>query len=92
MKKILLLLLIFIVASFWLTPDLFAQCAMCRASVESNISTGKGTIGSGLNTGILYLMALPYLALGAVAYAWFVQYKKNKSKQVLFAQLRKDHN
>lgn len=89
MKKMIFFLLVVLSICF-LTNELAAQCAMCRASVESNISTGKGTIGSGLNTGILYLMALPYLALGAIAYAWFVQYKKNKSKQALFAQLRKD--
>ena len=39
-----------------------AQCAMCKAAVEANLE-GGGTKGSGLNDGILYLMAMPYLAV-----------------------------
>jgi hypothetical protein len=88
MRKKLAILSIIVVCGLFFSIDAQAQCAMCRASVESNISTGKGTIGSGLNTGILYLMALPYLALGAVAYAWLLQYKKNKEKQQAFAKLK----
>ncbi|GAB4327759.1 MAG: hypothetical protein OHK0038_01530 [Flammeovirgaceae bacterium] len=88
MKKILAILSAVIFFSLFFSHDAYSQCAMCRASVESNISTGKGKIGSGLNTGILYLMALPYLALGAVAYAWLVQYKKNKEKQQASLKLK----
>ena len=32
----------------------YAQCAMCKSVVESNIDGGSA-IGSGLNDGILYL-------------------------------------
>ena len=39
-----------------------AQCAMCKAAVEANLD-GGGTKGAGLNDGILYLMAMPYLAI-----------------------------
>lgn len=43
-------------------------CAMCKAVVESgessgNIFGGEQSIGRGLNNGILYLMAVPYLLL-----------------------------
>ena len=31
-----------------------AQCAMCKATVESNIENGGKTVGRGLNSGILY--------------------------------------
>jgi hypothetical protein len=48
----------------------FAQCAMCRTSVESDLAHG-GSIGLGLNTGILYLMAIPYLILMTGAYFFF---------------------
>ena len=51
-----------------------AQCAMCKSVVESNIDGGS-SIGSGLNDGILYLMAMPYLALAIVTFAW-VRYNK----------------
>ena len=48
----------------------FAQCAMCKTSVESNLKTG-GSIGAGLNTGILYLMTIPYLILIIGGYFFF---------------------
>ncbi len=43
-------------------------CAMCKAVVESgegsgNIFGGAQSIGKGLNNGILYLMAVPYVLL-----------------------------
>ncbi len=48
----------------------FAQCAMCKTTVESDLSSG-GSIAKGLNTGILYLMAIPYLILMTGAYFFF---------------------
>ena len=49
---------------------MFAQCAMCKASVESDLKNG-GSIGTGLNTGILYLMAIPYIILMIGGYFFF---------------------
>lgn len=43
-----------------------AQCAMCRAVVESEAS---GQTAEGLNNGIVYLMAIPYLLVVGVGYA-----------------------
>lgn len=48
----------------------FAQCAMCKTSVESDLNNG-GSIGKELNTGILYLMTLPYIILMLGAYFFF---------------------
>ena len=56
----------------------YAQCAMCKSVVESNIDGGSA-IGSGLNDGILYLMAMPYLALVIVAFAWMRYNKRLKA-------------
>ena len=50
--------------------EITAQCAMCRTSAESDLNTG-GSIAKGLNTGILYLMAVPYLALMIGGYFFF---------------------
>ena len=47
--------------SFIFHVNLSAQCAMCKAVVEANLNEG-GSIGAGLNQGILYLMAMPYIA------------------------------
>ena len=63
------------------TTDGYSQCAMCRATVESNVGTGskepENEVGSGLNTGILYLMVIPYILIGTVGFLW---YKSNKKK------------
>ncbi|WP_250419200.1 MULTISPECIES: hypothetical protein [Pontibacter] len=60
----------------------YSQCAMCRATVESNVGTGskepESEVGSGLNTGILYLMVIPYILIGTVGFLW---YKSNKKKK-----------
>ncbi|BAO54667.1 hypothetical protein [Nonlabens marinus] len=42
-----------------------AQCAMCRAVIESGGSTAEA---EGLNNGITYLMIFPYLLVGAIIY------------------------
>lgn len=51
-----------------------AQCAMCRAVVES----GNTSEAEGLNSGILYLMVFPYLLVGALFYFILKSRRKNK--------------
>jgi hypothetical protein len=55
---------IFILTIFLLpgTIAMQAQCSMCRAVAESGDKNGQH-IANGLNNGILYLMAVPYLLL-----------------------------
>lgn len=50
-----------------------AQCAMCRAVLESE---GNTSVAEGVNNGIVYLMAIPYILIGGLFY--FV-YKKMKT-------------
>ena len=50
------------------------QCVMCKAVAED--SADDGGLGAGLNRGILYLMAVPYILLSAL---FFVIYKKRKN-------------
>ena len=47
-----------------------AQCPMCRMSAESNLKNG-GTAGRGLNRGILYMLAMPYLLVGTIGFVWW---------------------
>ena len=58
----------------FLAFDAEAQCVMCKAVAED--SADDGGLGAGLNRGILYLMAVPYILLSAL---FFVIYKKRKS-------------
>lgn len=52
------------------TGDLGAQCPMCRLSAESNLKNG-GTDGRGLNAGILYMLAMPYMLVAGIGYWWW---------------------
>jgi len=59
-----------------LSVDINAQCAMCKAVVETNLETGD-TKGLGLNNGILYLMAIPYIAALVFGIIYYLQNKKS---------------
>ncbi len=54
-----------------------AQCSMCRAVASSGAEDDTKKIGQGLNTGILYLLSIPYV-LGGVAFGiWYRHRRKN---------------
>ncbi|GAA4375149.1 hypothetical protein [Hymenobacter koreensis] len=60
-----------------------AQCAMCKTNVESGrTSEEKAYDFSGLNSGILYLMAVPYVLIGSVGYFWY-RHNKQQKRQAL---------
>lgn len=52
----------------------FSQCVMCRTAAESSSKT------TGLNTGILYLMATPYVVMLAAFGIWYWR-KRQKAKR-----------
>jgi len=56
-----------------LVGEASAQCSMCRAVLQSGEAqeTAKG-----INNGIIYLMAIPYLLVGFVGYQIFKILKK----------------
>jgi hypothetical protein len=81
MKKILFALFIVFAFSLIVMPEtLEAQCAMCKATVESNMNGEGKTVGKGLNNGILYLMTIPYIVLGALGYMFWKNWKGNPDK------------
>jgi len=51
----------------------WGQCVMCKAVAED--SAEDGSLGRGLNAGILYLMGVPYAIMAF--FAWFV-FKRKK--------------
>ena len=76
MKGFTLILLVLLGQSY----NTFSQCAMCRATLENNISNGNIGIAAGINFGILYLFVAPYLAIIVVGYFWYRTSKKNENK------------
>ena len=68
--------------------NLMAQCAMCKASVESNVNEDGIGFAAKLNTGILYLFITPYLLAIVIGYFWYKKSKEHKRK-LEEAELRK---
>ena len=57
-----------------LSPTLLeAQCAMCRAALESEADNSQA---EGINNGIVYLMAIPYILVGGVFYLVYRKIKR----------------
>ena len=67
--------LLWVILLLFISSDvIYAQCSMCRAVLQSE--EGQAT-AKGINNGILYLMAIPYLLVGVVGWK-VIQILKNK--------------
>lgn len=67
------LILLFIIA---IIPTLGkAQCAMCRAVLESE---GSEATAQGINDGIVYLMIFPYVLIGGIAFFIYRSFRNKK--------------
>ncbi|CAM4098182.1 hypothetical protein [Zobellia nedashkovskayae] len=77
MKKTLFTILILII--LFLPQNIEAQCAMCRASLESS---GDVKAAEGINNGIVYLMALPYILVGGLFYFVYKKMKNRSAEEV----------
>ena len=63
------------------TSEVQAQCPMCRMSAETNLKNG-GSAGKGLNAGILYMLATPYLLVGAIGFIWYRNRRKDEDEEI----------
>lgn len=72
MKKV-----IFLIVLLFIITNVDAQCAMCRAVLESD---ADGSAAKGINNGILYLMVFPYLLIGGIGYFIYKSRKKAKTE------------
>ena len=64
-----LIVLLFIISSVSIID---AQCAMCRAVLESEADQSTA---EGINNGIVYLMAIPYILVGGLGYIIYRKFK-----------------
>lgn len=79
MKKIYIIIPVLLVLFFiGFGIDAEAQCAMCRAQLETADKAGIGAKNTGINSGILYLMLCPYLLIALIAFLWYRSSNKNK--------------
>lgn len=58
-----------------------AQCPMCKMSAEQNLKMG-GSAGKGLNRGILFMFAMPYLIVGTLGVVWYRNRRKEDETEV----------
>lgn len=68
--------ILFFLLSLFFIVETNAQCAMCRAVLESE--EGQ-TAAKGINDGIVYLMAIPYILVAGIGY--FIYRKYNTLKK-----------
>ena len=67
---------VYIIMLFFTALHANAQCAMCRAALESSES---GIKPEAVNDGIVYLMIFPYLLVALIGYAVYrLRKKKNQ--------------
>jgi hypothetical protein len=72
--RIFVLFAAFAIATFGAVPA-FSQCAVCTTNVETNAKSGSTTT-KGLNHGIMYLLAAPYIAVAAIGFLWYKKYRR----------------
>lgn len=53
----------------------FGQCAMCRAVLESETDSN---MAEGINNGIVYLMAFPYILVAGIGFIIYWKFFKVK--------------
>ncbi len=71
MKKVLFILLAIIFLQFMITSNLLAQCSICTKTASQ---LGEKP-AQGLNSGIIYLMAMPLTIAGYVGFRWWKREK-----------------
>ncbi len=69
----LIVLLVGIAQSSW------AQCATCKSAAATRDEAGNLVVGQGINTGILYLLAMPFIIGGIIGFIWW-KYKSEFEK------------
>lgn len=70
MKKLIFGLLLSFFALTTLLPAQ-AQCVMCKSQVEAARQERDDYDVAGLNKGIVYMMTVPYILMGAVGFFWY---------------------
>jgi len=75
MKKLVVFILFVLALTFTILPKVNAQCSMCSINAEQGVKNGN-TQTAGLNTGVLYLLSIPYLLAVVVGIIWYKKYRK----------------
>jgi hypothetical protein len=77
MKKRIAVLSLFVLLGC-ISHDILAQCPMCKTALSTARDSGS-SVGSSLNNGILYLLALPYTIAIVFGIIWYRNKRKKAS-------------
>lgn len=80
MKKLVGIVLFFFIVLLS-TQKSVAQCSMCTINAEQGMKNGN-TQTKGINTGVLYLLAIPYLLVCSIGGVWYVKYRKKNNNNI----------
>lgn len=78
MKRLMCLL----VMGFWQVESLLAQCSSCKAAAASTDEAGKLIVGGGINVGVLFLLALPFIGFGTILGIWYFKQKEKNNDEL----------
>ena len=77
MKKLSIILLVFLLLSTTLPVALQAQCSLCAKTAQQM----GDKPARGLNSGILYLMIMPFAIVGFIGFYWWKNNKEVEAGQ-----------
>lgn len=79
MKKALVIFILFIsVFAGTASNTASAQCAMCTINAEQGVKNGN-TQAKGINSGVIYLMVIPYILIAGLGVLWYKRYRTQRS-------------
>lgn len=61
--------------------EIMAQCSQCKQAASSTDADGNLVVGAGLNFGILYLLAMPFVFVAVIGGIWLYKSKQTKLAQ-----------
>lgn len=77
MKKIIFFVLLVSAIGLSSVQEAGAQCAMCSVNAEQGASNGNSQT-KGINDGVLFLLATPFLLVAGVGGIWYFKYYKQQ--------------
>ena len=79
MKKALVIFILFISVFAGIgSKTASAQCAMCTINAEQGVKNGN-TQAKGINSGVIYLMVIPYILIAGLGVLWYKRYRTQRS-------------
>jgi len=78
MKKVVYFILFILTLSASNITPASAQCAMCAISAEQGTKNGN-TQAKGINSGVIYLMVIPYILIAGLGVLWYKKYRTTRS-------------